>query len=94
MTWSIIGFVVTLSLAAAVPAAGQDAVTSNPTVYHVVLENAAVRVLRVSVAPGQKTVLHQHPDNAVIVLSDTKMKFTGAAGAAQELASKANDDTR
>ena len=91
MSWSIVGFVVTLGLAAAVPAAGQDAVTSNPTVYHVVLENAAVRVLRVSVAPGQKTVLHEHPDNAVIVLSDTKMKFTGADGAAQEMASKAND---
>jgi quercetin dioxygenase-like cupin family protein len=84
---------IVLSLGLAVPsqAAAQDAVTSNPTVYHVVLENAAVRVLRVSVAPGQKTVPHEHPDNAVLVLANTKMKFTGADGQSQDAEMKAND---
>jgi len=83
--------VLTLGLFVASSAAAQDAVTSNPKVYHVVLENAAVRVLRVSVAPGAKTVMHEHPDNAVVVLANGKTKFTGADGQSQEVEMKAND---
>jgi len=81
----------TVGLAVTSPAAAQDAVTSNPKVYHVVLENAAVRVLRVSVAPGAKTLMHEHPDNAVVVLGNGKTKFTGADGQSQEVEMKASD---
>ena len=35
-------------------AAAQDPVTSNPTVYRVLVDNPSVRVLRVSVPPGAK----------------------------------------
>ncbi len=78
-------------LAVASTAAAQDPIKSNPKVYHLVLENATVRVLHVSVAPGQKTVLHEHPDNAVVVLTDSKMRFTGADGKSQDAELKAND---
>jgi quercetin dioxygenase-like cupin family protein len=58
----------------------QDPVTTNPKTYHVLLDNARVRVLHVTVPVGGKTVMHEHPENAVIVLSDSKITFTGADG--------------
>ena len=69
----------------AASAAAQDPIKSNPKVYHLVFENATVRVLHVTVPPGAKTVLHEHPDNAVVVLTDSKMKFTGDDGKSQEV---------
>jgi quercetin dioxygenase-like cupin family protein len=77
---AIVSLVVCL---AASSAAAQDAVTSNPGVYKVVLDNARVRVLRASVAPGSSTVMHEHPDNVVVGLSDAKVRFTGADGTSQ-----------
>src|SRR5580765_548016 len=72
-------------------AAAQDPITSNPKVYHLVFENAAVRVLHVSVPPGGKTVIHEHPDNAVVVLKPGKITFTGEDGKSQEVEMKAGD---
>jgi beta-alanine degradation protein BauB len=62
----------------------QDAVKSNPTHYKVVFENASVRVLRISYAPGAKSTMHSHPDTMVIPLSTAKVQFTGADGKSQE----------
>ena len=67
-------------VAVAANAAAQDPITSNPNVYHLVFENATVRVLHVTVPPGGKTVIHEHPDNAVVVLKAGKIKFTDEAG--------------
>jgi quercetin dioxygenase-like cupin family protein len=61
-------------------AAAQDPVKTNPKVYRVVLENDTVRVLHVSVPPGTKTTMHEHPDNVVVALADSKTRFTGADG--------------
>jgi beta-alanine degradation protein BauB len=72
-------------------AAAQDPITSNPKVYHLVFENDTVRVLHVIVPPGGKTVIHEHPDNAVVVLKAGKMKFTGEDGKSQEVEMKAGD---
>jgi quercetin dioxygenase-like cupin family protein len=83
--------VLALALGVTSSARAQDAVTSNPKVYHVMLENAAVRVLHVAVAPGAKTVMHEHPDNAVLVLTDSKIRFTGPDGKSQEPELKANE---
>lgn len=66
----------------------QDPVTSNPKVYHVVVDNARVRVLHVMVAPGAKTVMHEHPDNMTVMLSDGSMTFTDADGKSQSMDSK------
>jgi quercetin dioxygenase-like cupin family protein len=82
---------VALALGVASFASAQDPIKSNPKVYHLVFENDAVRVLHVTVAPGAKTVLHEHPDNAVVVLSDSKMKFTGEDGTSQEVERKAGE---
>ena len=87
----VVVLVLALGLAVASRAAAQDPIKSNPTVYSLVLENAAVRVLHVSVAPGKKTTLHEHPDNAVIMFSDSKMRFTGADGKSQDAELTANN---
>ena len=44
-----------------------------------------------SVAPGQKSVLHEHPDNAVVLLTDSKIRFTGPDGKSQDVDAKAHD---
>jgi len=83
--------VLIVGLAIAGRAAAQDPVTSNPKVYHVMFENPTVRVLHVSVGPGAKTVLHEHPDNAVVLLTDSKIRFTGEDGKSQDVEVKAHD---
>jgi quercetin dioxygenase-like cupin family protein len=80
-----------VGLAVAAGAAAQDAVKSNPKVYHVVLENPTVRVLHVTLPKGGKTVIHEHPDNAVVVLTDGKIRFTGEDGQSQDVEMKTND---
>ena len=62
----------------------QDAVKVDPAHYKMVLENASVRVLRISYAPGAKSILHQHPDAIVIPLSASKVRFTMADGKSQD----------
>jgi beta-alanine degradation protein BauB len=88
---SVVMLALALGLVTASSVAAQDPIKSNPKVYHLVFENATVRVLHVAVAPGQKTVMHEHPDNAVIVLAASKMKFTGDDGKSQEVEMKAGD---
>lgn len=39
-------------------------------VYHLVLENERVRLFDVQFKPGQKAVMHQHPDHVVYALTN------------------------
>jgi quercetin dioxygenase-like cupin family protein len=78
-----------LGLATAAPALAQDPVTVNPKNYHVLVDNPRVRVLHVTAAAGEKTVLHEHPDNMVVVLTDGRMTFTGADGKSETVDMKA-----
>jgi beta-alanine degradation protein BauB len=90
MKYVLSAVVVVAGLALPSAAAAQDPVTSNPDVYHLVFENESVRVLHVTVKPGAKTTMHEHPDNVIVSLSDAKVKFTGADGKAEEAALKAD----
>ena len=83
-------FFALIGLVVAVPAAAQDPVKSNPDVYHLVFENAAVRVLHVTVKPGGKTTMHEHPDTVIVALSDARVRFTGADGKTVEAPLKAD----
>jgi beta-alanine degradation protein BauB len=67
----------------------QDPVKVNPKTYEVLIDNAQVRVLRVVAAAGEKTVMHQHPDNMTVLLTDGKMTFTDADGKSQPVDMKA-----
>lgn len=93
MTYWLRGLAAVTGFALAAPAAAQDAIKSNPDVYHLVFENPSVRVLRVTVKPGAKTTMHEHPDTVVVSLSDANVKFTGADGKSVEAPMKAGEAT-
>jgi quercetin dioxygenase-like cupin family protein len=61
-----------------------DPVVQYPTHYSVILENDAVRVLRITYQPGEKTAMHRHPDGIAIGLGSSKTRFTMPDGTAQE----------
>ena len=67
----------------------QDPVKTNPKHYHVLVDNAQVRVLHVVVGPGEKTTMHEHPDNVTVLLTDGKMAFTAADGKSETVEMKA-----
>lgn len=77
-------------VAAGVVLVAQDPVKTNPETYKVVVENAAVRVLNVSVAPGSKTAMHHHPDSMIVTLAGGKVRFTTPDGKSQDV-DMAND---
>jgi quercetin dioxygenase-like cupin family protein len=54
----------------------QDAVKVDPRHYKVEFENDQVRVLRITLGPGEKSAMHSHPEGMVVFLSDSKGKFT------------------
>ena len=68
----------------------QDPVKVDPTHYKMLIDNAAVRVLRISYAPGSKSVMHEHPDSVVVVLNGGKTTFTTPDGKSQEQDMPAN----
>jgi quercetin dioxygenase-like cupin family protein len=45
-------------------------------VYKLKMENQRVRVFDVSFKPGDKAVMHQHPDHLVYVIKGGKLKLT------------------
>jgi quercetin dioxygenase-like cupin family protein len=76
--------IVSLVLGWSGAALAQDAVKVDPAHYKVVFENASVRVLKISYAPGAKSVMHQHPDSIVIPLAASKVRFTLPDGKTQD----------
>ena len=76
--------IVAMVLVSVVPVLAQDPVKVVPEGYKVIFENTDVRVLRVNLPTGGKTVMHQHPDNIVIPLAAAKVRFTMPDGKSQE----------
>lgn len=72
----------------ALPALAQDAVKTDPKHYQVILENDQVRVLRIHYGPHEKSVMHDHPANVAITLTDAHIKFTLPDGKTAELHEK------
>jgi len=61
----------------------QDAVTSGPRSFRVVLENERVRVLEYQSRPGFGVCgqgMHYHPDRVTVSLTDAKVRMTNAGG--------------
>ena len=67
----------------------QDAAKADPKHYKVEFENDKVRVLRITYAPGEKSVMHEHPDAVAVFLTDEKGKFTLPDGKTIETSQKA-----
>jgi len=79
-----------LVLVWAAAALAQDAVKADPAHYKVVFENAGVRVLRISYAPGAKSSMHQHPAAIVVPLAASQVRF-GLPDGKSELSELANE---
>ena len=68
-----------------------DPVKVDPKHYKVEFENEKVRVLRVSYAPGEKSVMHYHPDSVAVSLTEGKTRMTTPDGKSQDTSAKAGD---
>ena len=69
----------------------QDPVKVDSKHYKVELENDAVRILRINYGPGEKSVMHGHPESVAIFLTDQKAKFTTPDGKTTEMDAKAGE---
>ena len=72
-------------------ALAQDPVKVEPNHYKVEFENSQVRVLRVKIGPGEKSIMHRHPNAVAIFLADANGKFTFPNGTTQDISRKAGD---
>lgn len=71
-------------LLAPLAAFGQDPLKVDPSHYKLIMENATVRVLRISYPPGDKSTMHQHPDAIVVPLVDSNVRFAMPDGKSQD----------
>jgi quercetin dioxygenase-like cupin family protein len=72
-------------------ALAQDPVKVDGNHYKVEFENDQVRVLRVKVGAGEKSIMHAHPDAVAIFMTDTNVKFTFLEGKTEDVTRKAGD---
>lgn len=68
-----------------------DPVTVDPKHYRVEFENDRVRVVRISYEPGERSVMHSHPESVAIFLTDANAKFTYPDGRTEDVAAKAGE---
>ena len=73
----------------AVPAMAQDPVKVDAKHYKVEFENDQVRVLRITYGPHEKSVMHAHPANVAVFLTDGHGTFTLPDGKTQDAPFKA-----
>ena len=72
-------------------ALAQDPVKVDGNHYKVEFENNQVRVLRVKVGPGEKSIMHLHPNAVAVFMTDTNAKFTFPDGKTEDATRKAGD---
>ena len=82
---------VLFTLTVATVALAQDPVKVDSSHYKVEFENSQVRVLRVKVGPGEKSIMHRHPNAVAIFVTDLTGKFTFPDGTTQDVTRKAGD---
>jgi len=69
----------------------QDATKVDSKHYTVVSENAYSRIVKAHYGPGEKSVMHSHPDLVAVFLTDGKVKFSYPDGKTEERTVKAGD---
>ena len=62
-----------------------DAVTADPDHYSVEFENDVVRLVRIRYGPGETSVMHSHPANCAVVLTDGTARMKSADGGTTDL---------
>jgi quercetin dioxygenase-like cupin family protein len=63
----------------------EDPVKVDPRHYKVEFENERVRVLRIKCGPGEKSVMHSHPESIAVFLTDARGKFTYLDGRTEDI---------
>ena len=61
-----------------------DAVTADPDHYSVEAENDVARVLRIRYGAGETSVMHHHPANCAILVTDASVNFELPSGETEE----------
>ena len=80
-----------LLLVFSTPALAQDPTVVDSDKYKVEFENDQVRVLRITYGPGDKSVMHEHPDAAVVILSGGTVRMHYPDGTTEDLESNDGD---
>ena len=62
-----------------------DPVKVDPRHYKVEFENERARVLRFKYGPGEKSVMHGHPESIGVFLTDANAKFTYPDGRTEDV---------
>jgi quercetin dioxygenase-like cupin family protein len=75
----------------ALPAAAQDPVKVDPAHHKIEFENDQVRVIRVTIPAGGKTLVHEHPNSVGVYLNDTRSRVSPVGGKASETTRKAGE---
>jgi quercetin dioxygenase-like cupin family protein len=63
----------------------EDPVKVDPRHYKVEFENEHVRVLRIRYGPGEKSVMHSHPESVAVFLTEARAKFTYPDGRTEDI---------
>jgi quercetin dioxygenase-like cupin family protein len=63
----------------------EDPVEVDPRHYKVEFENDRVRVLRIKYGPGEKSVMHSHPESIAVFLTDANARFTYPDGRTEDI---------
>lgn len=71
--------------------AGPDSIVVDADHYSAELENERVRVLRITYAPGEESVMHYHPDGVAVYMTDQQVVFQSPDGTSQEVTARAGD---
>ena len=66
----------------------EDPLKVAPEHHKLEFENERVRVIRGRAGPGEKSAMHGHPANVVILLTDVRVKSTTADGKSEETTAK------
>ena len=80
----LFALVLLCAMGAGIVAMAQDVVKVAPQSYQVEFENDQVRIIRVKRAPHSKVPMHSHPDNVIMMVTNTDQKITTPDGKTTE----------
>ena len=73
----------------AMPALAQDWMSVAPKGKKVLLDNSSVRVIEMTLGPGQKEPVHTHPANFAYLMGEGKVRVSYVGGETAEMDGKA-----
>ncbi len=77
--------------APAVVETGPDPTVVDGDHYKTEFENDQVRVLRITYGPGEESVMHYHPDNVAVFLTDAHTEFGMPDGSSEGRSTRAGE---